>query len=357
MTQYQSFESSALAIDERQQAVINEARFFEPYKEELENLFGALGRESEWSDDPSGLVDYIRPGWIGFEHGNSTEKDQFTTEQSAAAMLLLHKLGLVQETLPPDSVHFNRAIDVGGTLQADVRRGGVIHKAVTEHGVIIDVIDKWDGQRPRESRDGTNKEIFATDGRFAGYDIYNNSWVREALVRGDFHGNEWALTEAQLGRIAMLKLWGGHLLPHRVNLELLDKNNPHQIVRKPEPGVPARIVKSHEFVTDEGQLITIQNAAAVSRGDAPSRHTTRSSAIEWLQNNDIPQNAQVLFVSSNPHTLRTAQDTHAVLQEQGRGDIQLVVAGASAPAGAPIQLFLGEVGRLIDNDVKRNYEA
>lgn len=344
-------------LEARNHAAITEARFFEPNHADLHELFMALGRQEQWSDDPRDMLPYIRERWIGSEHGNSTAKDQFTADQVAAAMPILGRMGFSAETLPPDGAYFDDVIIVGGTAQANYRRTAVALSAINDHGVTADRITIWAGQRPREARDGTNAELLATEGRFAGADVSQDPWVQMLQSEGRLdEQNPWGLTETD-SAIWMLKKQAGRLALSGANLDANTDiwRNPADRVPLPDD-VPSRIFESFEFQTDGGQPILVMNAAAVDRGEGrPRRHTTRSCAIEWLENHTPPQGARVLFVSSNPHTLRTAQDTYQVLREMGRGDIQLVVAGASAPGNATIQLFLGEVGRLIDNDVQRNH--
>ncbi len=344
-------------LDERTQGLITEGRFIEAYREDIRELFHVLGKDELWSDPPSAeMLAYIRSSWIGAEHGNTGNKEQFTDEQFGAAMPIFVRMGLVHETLPPDGAHFDDAIIVGGTTQANYRRGAVVRDAIAQHGVTTDRITVWAGQRPREARDGTNEELLEPTGRFAGADVRDDPWVR--MLEGRLEeGDPWEFTETESAHLMMMKLFG-HLALQAANVELGNAEGPHTSLPTHQDGVPPREVESYELETEGGQKILIMNAAAVDRGDGrPPRHTTASCAREWLQHHAPPHGARVLFVSSNPHTLRTAQDTYAVLEEMGRGDIELVVAGASAPSNATIQLFLGEVGRLIDNDVSHNRHA
>ncbi len=357
-TQHEDFEG----LDEREAAVITEAKFFEPYKADLEELFQALGREGEWSDDPRDMLSYMRRGWIGQEHGNSTEKDQFTDEQITAAMPILERMGFTTELLPQSGEHFDQAIVVEGTMVANYRRTELIQKAI-ENGVEMDEVVLWAGQRPREARDGKNEELLSTEGRFAGHDVADNSWVKKQVELGNFEEDkQWGLTETAFGRLAVNKVFDGELMPHRIDLKLTDvtglsEEEKDAVLPKKLDGVPARDITDYRFKTPEGQEVILMNAAAVERGDAPARHTTRSCTEEWLERHAPAEGARVLYVTGNPHSLRTAQDTYKVLQELGRGDIELVVAGTSPAKTTTVQAYLGEVARLIDNDVKRNYDT
>ncbi len=363
-------EQNAAVVDSREQTVITGSHFFEPYKEELHELVGVLYGDNsdglQWSDDPRDMLAYIRARWIGIEHGNDAAKDQFTPEQYAAAMPLFARLGLAAEMLPPAGTHFDDVIVLGGTTQANYRREAIAHKSIGELGITTERITLWFGQRLRFDRDGTKQDILSTLGRFAGNFIAKNPWVRRQLQtkrweigEGDDPWEALFADETALGRAAMLKqIPGGETAaPHRIDLQVTDvtgAEDPTALVPTPAEGAPAQLITDYRFDVD-GQEIIIVNAAAVARKQGSPRHTTDSCTVEWLERHAPPENARVLFVTSNPHTLRTAQDMQLRLRECGRSDIELFVAGAGPPENPPIQLFLGEIGRLIDNDVSRNY--
>lgn len=344
-------------LDEREAAVIKEARYFEPYKNELHELFKALGREAQWSEDPTNqeFLSYMQRGWIGNEHGNSTEKDQFTPDQIGAAMPILERLGLTSELLPAPGTQVDQTIIVGGTTTANYRRTQLIDKA-TDQGIEVGDVICWYGQRPRESRDGTNEELVSTEGKYAGENITDNPWYKAYMKEALNSDDPWALIETDFGRIALNKVSGGSLKPYKIELPVVEVNGKDTGIAKGRPDVPNRDVLDYHFVTNKGIDVTLMNVAAVDRGEGrPSRHTTESCTVEWLERHAPAQNAKVMYVTGQPHSLRTAQDTYKILQKHGRGDIQLVVAGTDPVAGQPIQFYLGEVARLINNDVKRNY--
>lgn len=353
-------ESNHTNIDERESTVIREAKYFEPYKDELRDLFVALGRQDKWSEDPtnSDFLSYMRSGWIGAEHGNSTEKDQFTEEQMEAAMPILEKLGLTTELLPDPSVEVEQTILVGGTMTANYRRTVLIQKAIDD-GMNVGEVLCWYGQRPRESRDGKNADLAGTTGAYAGHDTSDNPWYKAHVAEALESDDPWALTETDFGRIALNKVTGGNLQPHKITLPLIEANGEPtgimQAHRKEGEEVPHREVLDYHFATDEGFEVVLVNNAAADRRDRPSRHTTKSSTVEWLERYAPSHGAKVMYVTGNPHSVRTAQDTYKILNELGRGDIELIVAGTGPAANSPIQSYLGEVARLIDNDVKRNY--
>lgn len=346
--------------DERESAVIREARYFEPYKEELHELFVALGREHEWADNPEDMLSYIRSGWIGQEHGNSTEKDQFTDEQVAAAMPILEKLNLTSELIPEKGAKFDQTIVVAGTTTANYRRFQLTRDA-REDGVELGEEIWLVGQRPREARDGTDEALLSPEGPYAGFDYSDNPWAERAkqMIEESSEGDNWKFTETDTARVALLKVIDAKAQPHRIDLNITSVNGEPTGQQTPVDGAPARFMTDYYYETEDGHEIILLNGAAVERknGDKvlPPRHTTASVTKEWLERHAPKENARVLYVTGNPHSLRTTQDTYKVLADMGRDDIELVVAGTTPAANSPIQTYLGEVARLIDNDYKRNY--
>lgn len=347
-------------VDAREQDVIREARYFKPYEKELHDLFVVLGRVDEWSDNPLEMLSYMRKGWIGQEHGNSTEKDQFTDEQVAAAMPILEQLNLTSEVLPGPNEVFDQTIVVAGTTTANYRRFQLTKTARatgTELGDEIWLV----GQRPREARDGSNEALLSPEGQYAGYDYSENPWAERAksMIEQSSGGDGWKFTETDTARVALLKVIDGKATPHRIDFNISSVNGASYGLQAPVNGAPARVETDYYYTVDDDHEIILLNGAAVERknGDKvlPPRHTTASVTREWLERHPPKQGARVLYVTGNPHSLRTTQDTYRVLQEMGRGDIELVVAGTMPAANTPIQTYLGEVARLIDNDCKRNY--
>lgn len=352
-------------VDPREAAVIEDANFYEPYKDDLKKLFTALGKEDEWSDDPRTMLPYMERAWIGQEHGNSTSKEQYDDEQVAAAMPILEDIGLTTELLPQPGEHFDTEVIIGGTMLANWRRLAATHKAI-ENGVDIDRVVVFLGQRPREARDGKNEELLGTEGRFAGEDIRENPWVKQLIDKGAFESEDpWSLTETDFGRIALNKVMGGNLMPHRIDLPIAAINGEDTGVGARQEGVPARDATDYHFTVEttknDGSVVEteviLMNAAAVDRGAGrPARHTTQSSTGEYVERYEPKQGERMLYMTGNPHSMRTAQDSKALLTKLGRDDIHLDVAGTTPAANSPIQTYLGEVARLINNDVVRNYQ-
>lgn len=351
-----------IQTDERELEVVREARFFEPYKKELKELFVALDREDQWSDNPEDMLSYMRAGWIGQEHGNSTEKDQFSDEEVAAALPILESIGLTTELLPDPDEKFDQTIVVAGTTTANYRRFQLTATA-RENGTDLGEEIWLVGQRPREARDGTNDALLNTDGPYTGFDYSDNPWAKYAkkMIEESSEGGDdtWKFTETETARVALLKVIDEKLQPNRIDLNVIAVNGKYLSAPIPPEGAPSVDATDYYFQTEDGHDIVLMNAAAVERknGDKilPPRHTTASATKEWLERHPPKKGAKVLYVTGNPHSLRTTQDTYKVLVDMERDDIELVVAGTTPAANTPIQTYLGEVARLIDNDCKRNY--
>lgn len=350
-----------MLFDERERAVVEHGLFFRAYRKELKGLFTALGRENEWSDDPREMLPYIRDKWIGHEHGNHVTKDQFTDEQIAAARPYLKAMGLTMAQRPRRNAHFDQVVIGGGTMLTNYRRVGFVDELL-DSGVHIDKLVFWLGRRPATDRDGTGKDLLATNGRLAGRSIKGNPWVKDLIKRGALKMRRGLLlTETDLGRMAILKVFGGMLMPYRVDLSALNEKHKRADLLDSIERMPEEYVTDYYFKINSGLEIVLLNGKSIARGTGPDgkprppRPTTASTTKEWLERHSPPENARVLYVTGNPHTLRMAQDSYAMMCMMGREDIRLSVAGIEPYDGMDIHIYLGEIGRLIDNDVRRNY--
>lgn len=332
-----------ICLTDREEAVIKHAHFFEAYKEELKGLFTAIDRLDKWSDNPRDMLDYLRTKWIGREHGNDTTKDQFTDEQIAAAWPYLDAMGLTAEYTPDvTGMHFDHMIILGGSAGANYRRLAFGLQLLST-GAAVDTIILFVGVRMRSEIDGTSDEILRVGKQNPGGDARENPWVQKLISQGAFDTPpNHELDETDLGRIAMLQLLGNTLMPYKIEKDGEDGD---------------RAIKDYYFRSADGQEIVLINAAAVSRGTGLRRHTSKSCVVEWLERHAPKQNARVLYITDNPSTLRTAQDTLEILKEHGREDIELIAAGPKPRANHPFQTYLGEIARLIDHDVQRNGKA
>ena len=129
--------------------------------------------------------------------------------------------------------------------------------------------------------------------------------------------------------------------------------------------IPPQLATYYSFnvpieINDEVRIqhINLINGAAVERMQGPPRPTTISVTQEWLnQLEPIEQGERrrVLYLTGNPHILRTAADTSQFAIQAGHDEIDWEIAGTDHNPGKAIQTSLGEIARLIDNDVRKNY--
>jgi hypothetical protein len=380
-------------LTDREAELIHTEEYMRLYGDQVKDLMEALGRGDKWSSDPRELQKYVLPAWLGGEHGDSASKDKFTPEQRAAAWPILSDMGLLRRIIAEPDLVVDDAVVVGGTSTANFRREGEVHFNIANNGLKTPSMRLWVGQRFREpvvrgvSRDGTLSELMDPEGRFPGHDLLDNRWVRRHIIDRPWNAEDPAQamfpTETELGRLMMLKQieGGADVLPTRIDLAITDLNDPNaslpsSIEYSVDGGhrrMPARVVMDHHFVDQNGMVITVMNAAAQPRDVGPPRHHTKSCTQEWLDRYPPRQGANVLYASGNPHGVRTAQDTYRILQEQGRGDVNLIVVASSlagsdpihvqlgterdpsVPAEPSILLVLGEVAASIALEVKRHY--
>lgn len=354
------------SLDTRELEVVRGGSFFEQYRDELKMLFTALGKEEYWSDDPREVVSKIQ-NWIGGEHGNSAEKDQFTDEQVAAAMPILDAMRFTGEARPQAGDEIDDVLVIAGTTTANYRRTKLVLDALDD-GMSAKRVFITAGQRPATlPGDKRTPELLAKDGVFPGSDLTHEPWADRLLKQGalesidksdpHYEENAWKFTETETARVALEKQI--KLRAHQIHLQIV--NDTHHYQPHPLPGIPERLVTDYVYHSDDEQLdFHIMNAAAVERGINPKtgepnpyRHTTASVIEEYLQEHNPAPHARVLFVTGNPHSLRTTRDAYKILQQYGRDDIELVVAGTSPAEGTPIQSYLGEIARLVSHDAKK----
>lgn len=330
-------------LSEREKAVVTSAQFFAPYKKELQALFEVLGKQDEWSDDPRQMLGYLRARWIGREHGNSSQKDQFSEAQRTAAMPYFEMLGLTSEDLPDiTNSHLDQMIIMGGLNPINYRRLSFGLELLRNSSATVDTIVFCLGERPRYPGDGSSEDILGINGHNPGGDVRENPWVKELFAQGAFADSpSYNLNETDMGRITMLRLLGNSLMPYRVEKDTVN---------------PTRQVKDYYFKTSSGQEIVLVNGAAVYRGNnRVQRPTSKSCSIEWLERHAPKNHAKVLYVADNPSLIRMTMDTYSVLRDAGREDIELIPAGPAPFKTQHIHTYLGEIARLIDKDVRRNY--
>lgn len=333
--------------------------YFDQNKEQLRELVQIAGLEELWSDESmdAALMDRIRGGWIGKEHGYSEEKDQYTGEQVEQMYPILVELGFAGERLPEPGSKFSETVLLGATTPAIMRRIGVVEHA-REIGVDVGKEYYLFGERPRMDKDGGNDELLSSEGRFAGNDVSDNIWANNVL-KPALEGETRVATEMDFGLLALAKVIKGDMKADRIGLPIAAING--EVTAAGEPlannDMPLRETAYRHFSTEDGRDITVINGRAVSRGEnRPPRPTTTSTIEEWADISDLEEGASVLIVSTNPHADRQLKAVQEVLDKRGRTDVKLSLAAAAPPANQDkrglVYSCLGEVGRQLEQDNK-----
>lgn len=340
------------AFDTRQAKVVKTGEFWHLYKDDIKELFMALGKEELWSDTPEGWLPHAKEQWIGAEQA-SKDKERFTLEQTEAALEILEKMGFTGELVAPAG-HYQQAVILGATTPA-------LHKRVSlalKDGITVDEMIILAGQRPIGERDGTIEQLQD----YAGDD----AWA-ERVLRSSEDNPELNLTETEMARIAFLRSGHVRLRESPCVIDLLPV--PTGEIKEDIGQQPIRTAREHRFALMrevDGETLeqqaAILNGIAVARRQGDPRPTTASTIIEWLAymaprggTKNTP--SRVLVVSGNPHTLRTVEEMNRIVKAFGREDIMLLPAG-TVPANADmpatklklVQTALGEITRLVDRD-------
>lgn len=113
-------------------------KFFERNKDSIIELLRVLGHEDIVEEDPETVAVFANEAWVGVEHGKINSV--YSEEQAEAALPLFDKMDLISETLPPEGVHYDQAVIIGGTTTANHRRGVMLAKAEDEHDNRFDEI-------------------------------------------------------------------------------------------------------------------------------------------------------------------------------------------------------------------------
>jgi hypothetical protein len=313
----------------------NTQPFFDAHKETLQKLFQVLDREHEWTGDLDGIIDYTQQKWVGNEHGASQEKDSFEPYQESSARELFPHLGLAQEIVPPKG-EYEQVHIIGGFMRVNRERIGFVKRLLETQHVLSENIVFWAGQRMRDSRDD---KFINLDAITAGAE--GEQWIQTELAKSEEHSWKGRFaTETELARLALLEHYPSASLRGMVK----------DMDPKTATGVPGHSIRAYLYDI-QGAEFTVLNARAVDRKGGP-RHTTASCAEEWLNITPPSLGAKVLLISGNPHTKRTDQDVREILNQRARCDIEMTSCGPAANPNATTQLYLGEIGRLLHNDLK-----
>jgi hypothetical protein len=343
--------------------------FLDENRDNLQELFTALGREDEWQLDADGnptqeTLDYMWVRWMGETHGYTGDardmsKEKFTAEDKARVWPIVSRLhygpySLTEAINPPADTPIDQMWVVGGTDKANWRRMLKGYEA-EENGSPIREVIFWGGQRPRMNTEGSMADIaLATlldprpyDSQIVG--SLSSKWAKRQLELSD--NGEWDrpfATEDDLGRLSMSRLFPG-----------IEKNYRRARIDmqpQPEPGMPPRFIATREFQNGDQKFVLL-NGKGVPRPHGDPRHTTESCTLESLQfepptdeNGNIKEDATILIATGNPH-LRTAMQAILTARQNGWDKLNFHIACSSMAPSIPLITLLGEIPATMKYDM------
>jgi len=315
---------------------------YEEHSEEIASVFRTMGH-----DITSASLDKIykiaRP-WTMGDHWALQEKIQVDESKNKELMKHFERMGMVGSIMPTGDT-YNHLIVLGGTALGNDRRTQFAKGLLDKEAIkLADGGDMWfwAGQRPRLDRE--TPALINTKARYL-EQYQEDRWLQRQSGLLESAG-EWGrplATETELARLSLMGAFG----PMQMRYARLQVG-----LQKLIEGVPVRAVPYRSFeILDPGTKIgvTILDAAAVRRPQGVPRHTTSSSATEWIKYAQPNSGARVLVINNNPHIQRGNADIQIAFNAVGRSDLQLESAGPAALETTPAQVYLGEIARMIYN--------
>jgi hypothetical protein len=312
----------------------------------LRELFAVLGKDADWTDDVDRLTDHMFAVWFGREHGAAADKEQYDDGQLAAARPLLRHLGLNDRADPP-SARYDEVVVMGAAGIGLYRRA----RLVVDTGVAARGITVLAGVRPHSGhpRDGDLNEWLANDGRYSplggwepppgvrhAADVLAGAAVDPLVAAQAVLRDETGMAE-----LLIRKVWPGVVPTATVPVD-----GPDPVVN--ELGQRDWVLRTWAHDGPIPMVRLLNGAAAERHGPdgqpLPARPTSRSTVMEWVARVvPDPQVRRVLLVVNQPHLARVALSIMDLLEELGRGDVQLETAGCETLTDVSIHLLLGEI--------------
>jgi hypothetical protein len=326
-----------------------DAPFFDTNKPELHQVLQLLGHSDDWRDDLPGMEAYMQREWVPGDHHNPVNQEPFSEAQQAQAREIFDKMGMVAEIRPPGG-EFDQIIILGAMMRAnnartefaaDLLNTGDI--SLAEGGKIV----FWGGPRQRGKKEEGPLTDFIEKVTAPGHHAAHDPWLQRQLDKTDPASAEKAFnTETDEGRALLLHYMGDMTLS-KAHIPLAASTD------KLPPPERARDFTHYEFTQPRtGLNLEVINAQIVDRPMGDPRHTTEQCAIEWLEHSAPEQGGRILFVTSNPYVRRTTLVVQKLIDQAGRDDLQLIGCGPAAYEDSNVQLFMGEIGRLLYEDLQ-----
>jgi hypothetical protein len=305
-----------------------EGSFFVRNQEGLAELFDIVGVPDEALTSIDEAVKHTQP-WVKGDHSRPGYQFDISPADNSKLHDLYARFGQKDETMLP-SGPYHEIIVPGAVQRGNRRRLELLRRAVSEHEVTTSHITLLGGERrlfPEVEKDDieTTIDTLARRGSL-------EPWVES--VRNMDVANLW---ETDGMRLAALEQLGPLVLKNTAQSDRCTTTN------------EADSAEGYEFMWND-IAVSLMHTLAVDRPNGERRHTTEACVRDWLQRHEPPQAARIGFIGANPHLERMGRATRTVLEAEGRGDLQLVVAGSASPPELGHGHYLGEIARNLYQD-------
>ncbi len=305
--------------------------FYERHHSDLSLLFDMVGVPAKAASSLDMAVAFTQP-WVKGDHSRPESQVIVDPVYNGELRSLYARFGQIDEViLPPGDYH--EIIIPGAVQRGNRRRVGLLQRVIQNDrfGVTTGHATLLGGERhlfPEVEKTDIEETLATID----------KQGIRDTWTQSIRHTSVDELWETDGLRLAALEKLGPLVL-EKLNLR------PHNQSDFSGNG----LLLGYEFTSKDVSL-SLMHTLAVDRPNGERRHTTVSCIQEWLQYRQPPEGALIGFIGANPHLERMGRATVATLRTEGRGDLQLVVAGPAAVPGLGHGHYLGEIARNLYED-------
>ncbi len=295
-----------------------------------ESLFEVLALEWPGHDNPMEIVartQYLAKG----DHRDPAVAVPLTSEQDGHVREYCKQLGMTDARLA-QSGRYDGLIILGGLVDSNIARVEDLPNQLSLADVALKPgapVVVWGGGRPPIEHELKRIATLQEPLKSAEAHLPTDPRVLREAIENPVE----TVDETRQLALALRQQFGALML-HQISLRLVDA--------RPNPPIRDFVLRTEDFDHD----IVLQDARPVSRVHGQPRHTTGSSAIEWLEGRHSPQGdepSKVLFVANNPYLDRTILDVEQAIANRER-PITIVGCG-SVLQDLPTRLLLGEWAR------------
>lgn len=306
-----------------------ETLFFDTYHPQIKDVFSIVGLPDSGTDTLEGAVELTQP-WVEGDHSRPKNKIDLDEAQRQDLQPIFEDLGMMRERpFPPG--HYDQIIVLGAIHAGNIRRAEFVGRMLSREDITTDRVVLLGGQR-RIYEEREMDDIATNLGEIY-WDDSGDEWV-ENFKADIFAGDADKRWETDLIRLAAVAKVGPLTLK-KLHLELGDID----------------LVRRYEFDLN-GLPVSLLHTRAVERPNGEPRHTTEACIKDWVETFEPAKDAHVGMVGANPHADRMVRSARAVLSTIERGDIDLTLGSAIAPAGIRESIYLGEIARSLYEDLR-----